>query len=146
MRYPEPLIIPMREDLTRHGVLETRTPEEVDRLLASEPGTVLMVINSVCGCAAGKARPGVVASLHAEIKPDKVATVFAGADIEAVARVRELLAGYPPSSPSVALFKAGKPVYMMHRSQIESRTAREIAEELAAAYRQHCAPAQPVLQ
>lgn len=144
MRYPEPLIIPMREDLTRHGVLETRTPEAVDELLASENGTVLLVINSVCGCAAGKARPGVVMSLNNEAKPDKVATVFAGADVEAVAHVREILADFPPSSPSVALFKSGKPVYMMHRRDIESRTAPEIAAELSAAYRHFCAPADAV--
>ncbi len=130
----------MREDLTRHGVIETRTPDDVDRILASEPGTVLMVINSVCGCAAGKARPGVVASLMGDTKPDQVATVFAGADIEAVARVREILSDFPPSSPSVALFKGGRPVYMMHRRDIESRTAIEIAEELLTAYRQFCTP------
>lgn len=138
MRYPEPLIIPMREDLTRHGVEETRTPQEVDAALQPGSGTVLMVINSVCGCAAGKARPGVVMSLRAETKPDRAVTVFAGADIEAVAHVRNLLAEYPPSSPSVALFKNGKPVYMMHRRDIESSTAGEIAATLAAAYEQHC--------
>lgn len=142
LRYPEQLIIPMREDLTQHGVLETRTPEEVDSLLSSEPGTVLMVINSVCGCAAGKARPGILHSLQSPVKPDKVATVFAGADLEAVDRVRELLPGVPPSSPSVALFKAGKPVYMLHRRDIENRSAPEIAAQLAGAYQQYCTPAE----
>ncbi|MCW5966302.1 MAG: BrxA/BrxB family bacilliredoxin [Bryobacterales bacterium] len=139
MRYPEPLIIPMREDLTRHGIEETRTPDDVDAAVRPENGTVLMVINSVCGCAAGKARPGVVMSLRdSKVRPDKAVTVFAGADLEAVQHVRELLAAYPPSSPSVALFKDGKPVYMMHRRDIESSTAPEIATILMGAYAQHC--------
>lgn len=146
LRYPEQLIMPMREDLTEHGVIETRTPEAVDSLLSSEPGTVLMVINSVCGCAAGKARPGVLHSLRSAVKPDKIATVFAGADLEAVERVRELLPGVPPSSPSVALFKAGKPVYMMHRRDIEGRSAPEIAAELAGAYQQYCSSTETPVQ
>ncbi|MEO8129975.1 MAG: BrxA/BrxB family bacilliredoxin [Bryobacteraceae bacterium] len=139
MRYPEQLIIPMRQDLTRHGIQETRTPEEVDQILGPNSGTVMMVVNSVCGCAAGKARPGVVASLQHSVLPDKVATVFAGGDVEAVARVRELSAGLPPSSPSVLLFRDGKPVYMMHRHQIEGRQAPEIAQLLTQAFDQHCA-------
>ncbi len=138
MRYPEPLIVPMREDLTRNGIAETRTPEEVDAALKGEHGTVLVVINSVCGCAAGKARPGVVMSLRGETKPEKAITVFAGADIDAVQHVRNLLADFPPSSPSVALFKDGKPVYMLHRRDIETSTAPEIAATLQAAYAQHC--------
>lgn len=138
MRYPEPLIIPMREDLTRHGIQETRTPEAVDEALKPGSGTVLVVINSVCGCAAGKARPGVVLSLRGEPRPDKAVTVFAGADVEAVSHVRNLLSEYPPSSPSVALFKDGKPVYMLHRFQIEGSTASEIAATLQAAYAEHC--------
>lgn len=138
MRYPEPLIIPMREDLTRHGIQETRTPDEVDAALQPGSGNVLVVVNSVCGCAAGKARPGVVLSLRGDVKPDKVVTVFAGADVEAVAHVRNLLAGYPPSSPSAALFKDGKPVYMLHRFEIESSTAPEIAAKLQDAYAKHC--------
>lgn len=142
MRYPEPLIVPMREDLTRHGIQETRTPEEVDEALKAGSGNVLMVINSVCGCAAGKARPGVVLSLRGEVKPDKAVTVFAGADVEAVAHVRQLLSAYPPSSPSVALFKDGEPVYMMHRYEIEGSTAGEIAEALQAAYAQYCGQAE----
>ncbi len=145
LRYPEQLIVPMREDLTLHGVIETRTPEAVDELLSSEPGTVLMVINSVCGCAAGKARPGILHSLNSPVRPDKVATVFAGADLEAVERVRELLPGVPPSSPSVAIFKAGKPVYMMHRRDIEDRSAPEISAQLTAAYQQYCTPAEPAV-
>lgn len=135
MRYPEHLIGIMREDLTANGVEETRTPEEVDAALAPGSGTVLMVVNSVCGCAAGKARPGVVKALtESEIKPDRAVTVFAGADVEAVARVRELLVGYPPSSPSFAIFQDGKPVYMMHRFQIEGRNAEAIAGDLKSAF------------
>jgi putative YphP/YqiW family bacilliredoxin len=132
MRYPEHLIGIMREDLTANGVVETRTPEEVDAALAPGSGTVLMIVNSVCGCAAGKARPGVVKALHeSEVKPDKAVTVFAGADVEAVARVRELLTGYPPS---FAIFQDGKPVYMMHRFQIEGRNAEAIAGDLKSAF------------
>lgn len=129
----------MREDLSRHGVIETRTPEEVDQILAPGSGSVLMVVNSVCGCAAGRARPGVVLSLEHSVLPNKVATVFAGGDVEATAHVRELLSEYPPSSPSIALFQDGKPVYMMHRQQIEGREAPEIAQALAAVYDQYCA-------
>ncbi|MGC2661163.1 MAG: BrxA/BrxB family bacilliredoxin [Bryobacteraceae bacterium] len=138
MRYPEQLIALMRKDLTQFGVSETRTPEEVDRFLGPKSGTVLMVINSVCGCAAGKARPAVGLALTHQNRPDATATVFAGADVEAVARVRELLAGYPPSSPSMAIFQDGKPVYMLHRHQIESSQAPEIAEELTAAFDKFC--------
>mgnify|MGYP005861278657 CR=1 FL=1 len=94
--YPEYFTAPMREELTRHGVEEARTPEDVDRLLAPGSGTVMVVVNSVCGCAAGKARPGIVHSLQHSVKPDRVATVFAGGDVQATARVRELLSGYPP--------------------------------------------------
>ncbi len=128
----------MREDLTRHGVIETRTPEEVDQLLGPNSGTVMMVVNSVCGCAAGKARPGIAQSLRHSVLPEKVATVFAGGDVEAVARVRELSAGLPPSSPSVLLFRNGKPVYMLHRHQIEGRQAPEIAQLLTKAYDEYC--------
>jgi len=138
MRYPEQLLVPMREDLTRHGVLETRTPEEVDRILGPDSGTVMMVVNSVCGCAAGKARPGIAQALKHSTLPDKVATVFAGGDVEAVARVRELSAGLPPSSPSVLLFRDGRPVYMLHRHQIEGRQAPEIAQILTQAFDEHC--------
>jgi putative YphP/YqiW family bacilliredoxin len=135
MRYPEHLIAIMREELTAHGVEETRTPEAVDEALAPGSGTVLMVVNSVCGCAAGKARPGVVKALQeADVKPDKALTVFAGADVEAVSRVRELLVGYPPSSPSFAIFQDGKPVYMMHRFQIEGRNAEAISKDLKEAF------------
>src|SRR4051812_14992055 len=112
MRYSEQLIARMREDLTRFGVKETRTPEEVDQVIGPNSGTVLMVTNSGCGGAAGKARPAVGMALQHASRPDQVATVFAGAALEAVGRVRELLDGYPPSSPSMALFRDGKPVFV----------------------------------
>ena len=132
----------MREDLTRHGVEETRTPSDVDRALADGSGTVLMVINSVCGCAAGKARPGVGMALQHKNRPDKAVTVFAGGDVAAVDHVRDLLAEYPPSSPSIALFQDGKPVFMMHRSDIEPRDAFQIADALTAAFDKFCATRQ----
>jgi putative YphP/YqiW family bacilliredoxin len=138
MRYPEEFIGPMREDLTRLGIQETRSPEEVDDLLRKENGTVMMVINSMCGCAAGRARPGIALALKHGVVPTKVATVFAGADLEATARVRDYLKDYPPSSPSVALFREGQPIFMMHRHQIEYRDAPEIAEMLTSAFDQHC--------
>jgi putative YphP/YqiW family bacilliredoxin len=128
MRYPEDFIGPMRQELTRLGVQETRTPEAVDALLGSKAGTVLMVINSMCGCAAGRARPGIALALKHSVVPDTVATVFAGGDLEATARVREHLRDYPPSSPAVALFRDGQPVFMLQRHQIENRDAPEIAK------------------
>jgi putative YphP/YqiW family bacilliredoxin len=139
MPYSEVLITPMREDLTRHGVLETRTPEDVDRVIASHQ-SVLMVTNSVCGCAAGKARPAVVMAMESEVRPDVAATVFAGGDVDAVAHLRERhLHGIPPSSPSMALFRGGKLVWALHRFQIETSAAPEIAETLKAAFAEHCA-------
>jgi putative YphP/YqiW family bacilliredoxin len=138
MPYPEMLLIPMREDLTRYGVEEARTPADVDRFLAPENGTVLMVTNSVCGCAAGKARPGIGMALQHSAKPDKAATVFAGGDEEAVAHLRGILSQYPPSSPSIALFRNGEPVYVMHRSDIERRDAFQIAQELRLAFDKFC--------
>ena len=141
MRYPENLIYAMRQDLAQYGVIETKTPEEVDRALGPKSGSVLMVVNSVCGCAAGKARPAVGMALHHSVRPDVTATVFAGADLEAVARVRELLPGVPPSSPSMAIFRDGKPVFVLHRHQIESRQAPEIATLLTQAFDEHCATA-----
>lgn len=140
MRYPEQLIAAMRQDLIQYGVLETRTPEEVDRTLGPSSGTVLMIVNSVCGCAAGKARPAVGMALQHPARPDKVATVFAGADLEAVARVRELLPGVPPSSPSMALFRDGQPIFMLHRHEIETRQAPEIAQVLTQAFDRYCVP------
>jgi putative YphP/YqiW family bacilliredoxin len=138
MRYPEEFIGPMRQELTRLGVQETRTPEAVDALLGQHTGTVMMVINSMCGCAAGRARPGIAVSLKHSVLPDQVATVFAGGDLEATARVREYLRDYPPSSPSVALFRDGRPVFMLQRHQIEHRDAAEIAKALTEAFDQFC--------
>jgi putative YphP/YqiW family bacilliredoxin len=128
----------MRQDLTRFNVDEARSPEDVDRILA-ENRTVLMVVNSICGCAAGRARPAVGLALQHASRPAKAATVFAGADEAAVSHVRNLLAPYPPSSPSIALFREGKPVYMLHRSEIERRDPVEIANLLTAAFDQFCA-------
>ena len=141
MRYPEHLIAPMRADLTQYGVVETRTPADIDRLLGPNSGNVLMIVNSVCGCAAGKARPAVGMALANENKPDAVGTVFAGADVEAVAHLRNLLAGLPPSSPSMALFHNGKPLFMLHRHQIESRQAPDIAQILTSAFDEFCVTA-----
>lgn len=139
MPYPEMLIAPMREDLTRLGVEELRTPEAVDDTVRNSKGTLMVVVNSICGCAAGKARPGVALALQNEVKPDKVATVFAGADIEATERARSYFTGYGPSSPSIALLKDGELVYMLERWQIEGRDANQIAVELTKAFDQHCA-------
>lgn len=139
MPYPEPLIIPMRRDLTQYGVEEARTAADVDRLLQPGSGTVLMVTNSVCGCAAGKARPAVGMALRNANRPDKAATVFAGADEEAVEHLRDILSDYPPSSPSMALFQDGKPVYVLHRRDIETREAPQIARLLADAFDRFCA-------
>lgn len=141
MNYPEQLIAPMRQELTRFGVEEARTPADVDRMLAPGSGTVLMVVNSVCGCAAGKARPAVGMALQNAVRPDKAGTVFAGGDPEAVAHLRGLLSQFPPSSPSIALFEDGKPVYMLHRSEIEQRDAFQIAQVLKEAFQRFCAPA-----
>jgi bacilliredoxin len=138
MPYSEILIRPMREDLTRHGVEELRTAEAVDEAVQNSKGTLMLVVNSVCGCAAGKARPGVALALQNEVKPDKVATVFAGADIEATERARSYFTGYGPSSPSIALLKDGQLVYMLERYQIEGRDAHQIAGELTQAFEKHC--------
>jgi putative YphP/YqiW family bacilliredoxin len=137
--YSEVLIAPMRADLTRHGVEEARTPADVDRLLSPENGAVLMVVNSVCGCAAGRARPAVGMALKHSVRPAKVASVFAGGDEAAVAHLRNILSPYPPSSPSMALFQNGKPVYMLHRSDIERREPFEIAKLLTEAFDRFCA-------
>src|SRR5438309_9969704 len=128
MPYPEIMIRPMREELTRHGDEELRTPEAVDETLHNSNGTVMVVVNSICGCAAGKARPGVALALQHNVRPDKVATVFAGADIEATERARSYFTGYAPSSPSIGLLKNGELVYMMERYQIEGKSPEQIAE------------------
>ena len=162
MPYPEHFVAPMREELTRFGVRELRTPAEVDAVLGrqlGQPGapggapalgsevgdqqgpTVMVVVNSICGCAAGKARPGVVLALRHENKPDIVATVFAGADIDATDRARSYFTGYPPSSPSIALLRDGKLLYILERRNIENQTAETIATALTAAFDQFCVPA-----
>ena len=138
MPYPEIMIRPMREELTRLGAEELKTPEQVDEALANAKGTMMVVVNSICGCAAGKARPGVARALQHSVRPDRIATVFAGADIEATEKARGYFTGYQPSSPSIALLKDGKLVYMMERRQIEGRGPEQIAEELKQAFDEHC--------
>jgi putative YphP/YqiW family bacilliredoxin len=139
MPYPEFFVEPMRRELTDLGVRELRTPEEVDAAIAATPGTLMIVVNSVCGCAAGKARPGIAMALRHTARPDVVATVFAGADVEATDRARQHFAGYRPSSPSIAIIRYGKVVYMLERAQIENRDASAIANELTAAFDKFCA-------
>ena len=140
MPYPEYLVAPMREELTSLGIKELRTAEAVDQAVQSTPGTLMIVVNSVCGCAAGKARPGIALALNHPVTPDVSATVFAGADTGATDRARQYFTGYPPSSPSVGILKGGKLVYLMERHQIESRSAEMIANDLVAAFDKHCAP------
>jgi putative YphP/YqiW family bacilliredoxin len=139
--YPEMMLIPMREELTRAGIEETRTAEEVDAALA-QPGTTMVVVNSICGCAAGKMRPGVrLALAHSASQPDHKITVFAGQDSEATERARSYFEGNPPSSPAVAILRDGKLVYLMQRYVIEQATAQMIAEELMRAFDELCARA-----
>ncbi len=138
MSYPEFLIAPMRQELTQLGVRELRTAAEVDESIRETQGMLMIVVNSVCGCAAGKARPGVAVALQHAVKPDVVATVFAGADAEATERARGYFTGYPPSSPSIALLRDGKLVYIMERHQIENQEAQDIASQLTAAFDTHC--------
>ena len=135
--YPEMMVIPMREELTRVGIKETRTAAEVDAALAA-PGTTLLVVNSICGCAAGKMRPGVRLALQHTTKPDQAVTVFAGQDREATDRARAYFVGQPPTSPAVAILRDGKLVYLMQRSAIEVNTAQAIAGELARAFDEFC--------
>jgi putative YphP/YqiW family bacilliredoxin len=136
--YDEMIVGPMRQELTRLGIQEARTAEEVDAVLGEKKGTVLVVVNSVCGCAAGMARPAVAMALENETLPDKMITVFAGNDRDATARAREYFVGYRPSSPSIALMKDGQVVKMLERWQIEGRHAHDIATELTAAFNEHC--------
>jgi putative YphP/YqiW family bacilliredoxin len=138
--YPEYFVAPMREELTQLGVEELRTPDAVDEAVARR-GTVMVVVNSVCGCAAGKARPGIAMALRHDVRPDHLTTVFAGADVEATERARGYFTGYPPSSPSIALLRDGELVYMLERRQIEGQAADAIARQLMAAFDQYCAPA-----
>src|ERR1043166_77599 len=140
MPYPEIMIHPMREDLTRIGVEEFRTADAVDDAVKNTDGTLMIVVNSICGCAAGKARPGVALALQNNIRPDRVGTVFAGADIEATDRARNYFTGYRPSSPSIGILKNGELVYMMERFQIEGRGPEQIANELKRAFEEVCAP------
>ena len=140
MPYPEMMVAPMREDLARVGFKELRTPEDVDQVLSTEKRTTMVIVNSVCGCAAGAMRPAVVLSLSNDNVPEVLTTVFAGQDLEATDRAREYFTGYPPSSPSVALLKDGEIVYMLERHEIEGRHPYEIAESLRAAYDEYCSP------
>lgn len=138
MPYPEMLVSPMRAELSNNGFEELKSSEEVETAFENTDGTMLLVVNSVCGCAAGSCRPGVVHSLNSDKKPEKLVTVFAGQDLEAVAKARENLLPYPPSSPAIALFKDGKLVHMIERHMIEGRTAQMISDNLKHAYEQYC--------
>jgi putative YphP/YqiW family bacilliredoxin len=136
--YPEIMLIPMREELTRAGIHEARTPEDVDQALA-RPGTTMLVVNSVCGCAAGKMRPAVRMAMQHAIKPTQAITVFAGQDRDATDKARGYFAGHPPTSPAIAILRDGQLVYLMQRSAIETSTAPAIAEELTRAFDAYCA-------
>lgn len=141
MRYDPVMIQPFRDELTRIGFNELRTPQEVDAAVDEKEGTNLIVINSVCGCAAGKARPGIALALRrSQARPDRLTTVFAGGDVEATARLRERLGNIPPSSPSMALYKDGTLVHFVPRFQLESRTAEEIAQHLIGVFGEYCGP------
>ena len=139
MPYSELLVRPMREELSSIGVRELRTPSEVDAFLNDKAGTAMLVVNSVCGCAAGMARPGVRLALDGERRPDRVASVFAGQDLEATARARAFIADIPPSSPSIAFFKDGELVYFLPRHRIEGRDARQVASDLTQVFTEFCA-------
>lgn len=136
--YPEIMVIPMREELTRLGIEELHTPEEVDRALKNRPGTSMVVVNSICGCAAGRMRPAVRMALENSTKPERSYSVFAGQEKEATDRARSYFTGYPPSSPSIAILRDGELVYMMPRRDIESREAPAIAADLKAAFDRIC--------
>lgn len=144
--YDEMIVEPMRRELTRLGIEETRTAEAVDAVLGEKKGTVLVVVNSVCGCAAGMARPAVAMALEHDVRPDRMITVFAGNDRDATQRAREYFVGYRPSSPSIALMKDGKVVKMLERWNIEGRAAHDIARELVGAFDEHCAPKEAAVQ
>ena len=135
--YPEIMVMPMREELTRLGITETRTADEVDKAV-KQPGTTMVVVNSICGCAAGKMRPAVRAALQNLAKPDQTITVFAGQDREATEKARSYFTGYPPSSPSIGILRDGELVYIMQRSDIETSDPRTIALKLAEAFNQFC--------
>ena len=139
MPYPEFFVAPMREELRDLGIRELRTAAEVDAFIANTPGTLMIVVNSVCGCAAGKARPGIALALRHGARPDAMASVFAGFDVEATDRARTYFTNYPPSSPSIALVRNGEIVYLLQRSDIETRDALTIAEKLKRAFEEYCA-------
>jgi putative YphP/YqiW family bacilliredoxin len=139
--YPEIMVIPMREELTRLGIEELRSAADVDRVLSGYPGPTMVVVNSICGCAAGRMRPAVRLALQHPTIPNSIVSVFAGQDKEATERARSYFTGYPPSSPCIAILRDGKLVYMMQRHQIETRDASAIAADLKAAFDQHCAVA-----
>lgn len=143
MLYPPEITEPCRMDLVNAGVTELRTAADVDMVLKNAQGTALVVVNSVCGCAAGKARPGIAMALENPNRPDMVATVFAGADIEATDRARQYFAPYPPSSPSIGLLRNGTLIYMLERRDIEVRNAEMIAQELVRAFDEHCVTPAP---
>ena len=136
--YDERYVTPMRQELTQLGVEEMRTPEEVDARLKDSKGTTLVVVNSICGCAARNARPAVAKALQHAVKPDTLTTVFAGQDIPATQRARSYFTGYPPSSPQIGLLKDGKLVFMLERHQIEGRSAEEIAQDITTAFDKYC--------
>ncbi len=138
MPYPEMMVAPMRQDLVKLGFQELRTAEQVDQAMDAMGGTVLLAVNSVCGCAAGLFRPALMEALQCEKQPDYKVTVFAGQDVAATAQARKQLVGYPPSSPSVGLLKDGDVVFMLERFQIEGRSAGDIAADLTAAFDEHC--------
>lgn len=138
--YPELMVIPMREELTKAGVQEARSSADVDAAVA-QPGTTMLVVNSICGCAAGKMRPGVRLALQHNTKPDHAVTVFAGQDREATDRARSYFQGHPPTSPAIAILRDGQLVYLMQRSAIESSTAPAIAQELTRAFETYCSKA-----
>jgi putative YphP/YqiW family bacilliredoxin len=140
MPYPNLLVQPFRDELSRAGFTELFSADEVDAFMANKSGTALLMINSVCGCAAGKARPGVRMALQQTARPERLATVLAGQDIDATAKLRAYFPEVPPSSPSVALVKDGKLAYFMPRSAIEGRDAEAVAADLRAAFAQHCTP------
>ena len=144
MPYPEEMVTPMRQELTKLGAKELKTAGEVDAFMKNQKGTTLLEINSVCGCAAGGARPAVAMALKSPAKPDSVVTVFAGQDTDAVARARSMMGEYPPSSPSFALWKDGKVVHFVPRHQIEGRPPQTIAFDLTTAFEKHCVKAKTV--
>jgi bacilliredoxin len=141
--YDPEAVAPLWQELAAVGVEPLTTPEQVDEALAPASGTVLLIVNSICGCAAGQARPGAMLALQSPVIPDRYVTVFAGVDRDAVNRAREYMAGYPPSSPAMGLFKAGKQVFMLQRSDLQQMSEQEVAAALTKAFSEHCVKAGP---